>query len=378
MSLSRSAVCIVVLLLVSTASRALDFRLADPPPFASALLIETQTGAVLFEHHADEPRSPASTQKLLLQLVVMDAVAAGRVALTDSVYASALASRMGGSQVYLRHGEVFPLAELMEAIVISSANDACVAVAEHVGGSVDGFVDMMNLRADQLGLERTHCVNVHGLDDTPSGQGNVTTARDLSRVATALLDHRQILTWSSIRYKPFRQGDFMLYTTNKLLGKFPDLDGLKTGFTQRAGYCLVATAERRDMRLISVIMGARAERRRDQETARLLSWGFNHFTRAPIAKGGEHLGDVPLEWGVEEQVRAVTADTILAVLTAEDRRRLKRHVELPELYPAPVEAGDDIGDLTITLGDSLLARVDLVADRTVARMTFWEKLMSFF
>lgn len=367
-----------VLLALAVSSSALTYRLDDPPPFASALLLEAQTGTVLFEYRADESRSPASTQKLLLQLVVMDALAAGRVALTDSVYASALASRMGGSQVYLRHGEVFPLRELMEAIVISSANDACVAVAEHLGGSADGFVDLMNERARELGLTNTLCVNVHGLDDTPSGEGNVTTSRDLARVAQALLEHHQILEWSSIRYKPFRQGDFMLYTTNKLLGRFPDLDGLKTGFTQRAGYCLVATAERRDMRLISVIMGARSERRRESETARLLSWGFNHFTRAPVVRAGENLGSVPLDWGVELEVAAVTADTVTAVLTAEDRRRLKRHIELPELYPAPVEAGDDIGDLSITLGDSLLARVDLVAERSVARMTFWEKLMSFF
>lgn len=369
---------VAVLLAAATASGALTYRLDDPPPFASALLVEAETGAVLFQYSADKPHSPASTHKLLLQLVVMEAVASGRVALTDSVYASALASRMGGSQVYLRHGEVFPLAELMEAIAISSANDACVAVAEHLGGSVDGFVDLMNQRARSLGLENTHCVNVHGLDDTPRDGGNTTTPHDLSRIARALIEHEQILRWSAIRYKPFRQGDFMLYTTNKLLGKFPDLDGLKTGYTQRAGYCLVATAERRDMRLISVIMGARGERLRDRETARLLSWGFNHFTKAPIVRAGEPLGNVALDWGVEPEVNVVTADTVLAVLTAEDRRRLKRQIELPELYPAPVEAGDDIGDLRITLGDSLLARIDLVAGNSVARMTLWEKLMSYF
>ena len=365
-------------LLLATAAGAIEYDLGDDPPFASALLIEASTGAVLLEHEADTPRSPASTQKLLLQLVVMDAIADGRYALTDSVYTSAWASRMGGSQVFLKQGEVFPLSELMAAIVISSANDACVAVAEHIGGSVDGFVDLMNAKSRELGLSATRCVNVHGLDDTPQDEGNRTTARDLSRVARALLGHPQILEWSAVRIRPFRDGTFILYTTNRLLGRLRGLDGLKTGYTQRAGFCLVATAERRDMRLVSVIMGGRSDDDRDRETRRLLSWGFNHFVKSPIVVAGEKIGAVPLDWGLAPEVSAVTADTVIAVLTPEQRRRVKRDASLPELRQAPVAAGDSIGSLSLSLDGSLLARIDLVAADSVGRMSLWEKLLSYF
>jgi D-alanyl-D-alanine carboxypeptidase (penicillin-binding protein 5/6) len=350
----------------------------DDMDFAAAILVEAETGTVLFEHNPHALRSPASTQKLLLLLVLMEAVADGKYSLEDSVTTSAWASRMGGSQVYLKQGEVFTLGQLMEAITIASANDACVAVAEHVGGSVDGFVHMMNERAHALGLQNTMCVNVHGLDDTPGDDRNLTTASDLSRVALALLPHHPILKWSAVRYKPFRQGEFMLYTTNKLLGKYPDLDGLKTGYTTRAGFCLVATARRRDMRLVSVVMGSTAGKMRDRRTARLLSWGFNHFVKISVVEPGEQMGDVTIDWGLQPEVSAVTADTVVAVLTDGQRRRLKRKVDLPDELPAPVQKGDSLGVLSLTIGDSLLARVNLVAARSVERMSAWEMLMSYF
>ena len=364
--------------LLTTAVAAAVYDVGEDPPFASALLVEASTGAVLFEHEADAPRSPASTQKLLLQLVVMDAVADGRFALADSVHTSARASLTGGSQVYLQQGEVFPLSEMLATIVISSANDACVAVAEHIGGSVEGFVDLMNAKARELGMTSTRCVNVHGLDDTPRDEGNVTTARDLAAVSRALLLHRRILQWSSIRVRPFRGGVFTLYTTNKLLGRFEGLDGLKTGYTRRAGSCLVATAQRRDMRLVSVILGGRGERLRDRQTARLLEWGFNHFTKGPLTLAGEPVGRVSLDWGREPEVAAVTADTFVAVLTPEQRRRVERDVELPELQPAPVAAGDTLGVLRLRLDDDVLAQVELIAADSVGRMSVWEKLLSYF
>ena len=266
----------------------------------------------------------------------------------------------------------------MQAIAIPSANDACVAVAEHIAGSVDGFVSMMNARARELGLKNTHCVNVHGLDDTPRSDRNLTTAYDLAQIARTLVGYPKTLEWSSTRIKPFRDGEFMLYTTNKLLGKFRGMDGLKTGYTQRAGSCLVASAERQDMRLISVIMGAKKERIRDRETARLLSWGFNTFARVPVAEAGESVGRVALDWGMEPEVHVQIADTATAVLSLVQERQLRRELELPKLHPAPVKAGDELGHIKITLGDSLLAQIDLVAGKSVERMGLLDKLMSYF
>ena len=373
------SICLLVILLAGSGpSSAARYTVAEDPPFAAAFLVEAETGTILFSYDADKPRSPASTQKLLLQLVVMDAVADGRLSLTDTVVTSAWASRMGGSQVFLREGEVFPLEEMMHAIVIASANDACVAVAEHIGGTVEGFVDLMNDKAQSLGLATTRCVNVHGLDDTPANAGNVTSAQDLSKIALSLIRHPQILQWSAQRSAPFRDGKFKLWATNRLLRKFPGLDGLKTGFTQRAGFNLVATAKRREMRLVSVVLGGRTESARDKETARLLSWGFNNFVKAPVVIAGDSIGIVPLDWGLSPDVTAVTADTLIAVLTPEERRRLRRDAQLPELQEAPVAEGDTLGQLAISLDDSLIAEIHLVAGSTVGRMSVWEKLMSYF
>ena len=193
-----------------------------------------------------------------------------------------------------------------------------------------------------------------------------------------LLPHGKILDWSSIRIRPFRGGEFTLFTTNNLLGRIPGLDGLKTGYTRRAGSCLVATAQRRGMRLVSVILGASGERTRDRETARLLQWGFDHFEKGPLTLAGEAVGRVPLDWGREPEVAAVTGDTFVAVLTPEQRRRVERKVVLPELQPAPVAAGDTLGVLHLHLDDTLLARVELVAADSVGRMSVWEKLLSYF
>ena len=205
---------LVVCTATVVAANAQSLPISDDAPFAAAILVEAETGTTLLDYNSQLPRSPASTQKLLLQLVVLDAVAEGRLSLQDSVYTSAWASRIGGSQVYLKQGEVFTLGELMESIAIASANDACVAVAEHFAGTSEEFVRSMNDKAEQLGCRQTRCVNVHGLDDTPTNGGNRSSAFDLSLVARALLVHPEALTWSSIRYKPLRDGKFMLYTTN--------------------------------------------------------------------------------------------------------------------------------------------------------------------
>ncbi len=364
--------------LFAVAAHAIEFDPGKNPPYAAAILVEAETGTVLFSHNAHEQRSPASTQKLLLELVAMQQVESGQFSLSDSVRVSARASRIGGSQVFLAQGEVFPLEELMEAIVIPSANDACVAVAEHIGGSVASYIDMMNAQAQQLGLRNTRCVNVHGLDDTPMDNRNLTTAHDLAQIARALLRYPQVLQWSSIRYKPFRDGKFMLYTTNKLLGKFEGLDGLKTGYTQRAGSCLVATAMRRDMRLVSVVLGARSERLRDRETRRLIDWGFDTFSRVPLADAGEVMGSVALDWGLEPHVRALVPEVATAILSPDQERALQRQLELPAQLPAPVEEGDALGRLTISLGDSLLVEMPIVAEKSVGRMDLWDKLMSYF
>lgn len=349
---------------------------ASGPPYVSAIVIEAETGRALFEDKSHLPRAPASTVKTVLELIVMQTVEEGKLKLTDSITTSAWASKIGGSQVYLKQGEVFPLEDLMKAIAIHSANDACVAVAEHLAGTPEGFVEMMNQKAQELGLHDSRFVNVHGLDDDETAV-NVTSAYDLAQIARELVKHPKVLEWSSKVEDTFRDGKFILSNTNHLVGKFPGLDGLKTGYTRRAGFCLVATAKRNDLRLISVVMGAPSNKVRFSETARLLSMVFSQYKKVPIVRQGETLGEVKVRRGKEEKVRLVAKTGFSALLRSGQEKAIKRGMpKLPEERPAPIRQGEALGTLQVSLGDSLLSTVEAVAERDVEQLTTWEWIKS--
>jgi D-alanyl-D-alanine carboxypeptidase (penicillin-binding protein 5/6) len=250
-------------------------------PCRAAILVEGDTGAVLYAQNADATLPPASLAKMALQIVVFRELVKGHATLSDSVVASANAATMGGSQVFLEEGEKQTLESLLEAVVIVSANDAAVAIAEHFSGSEAEFAARMNETAEELGCTHTHFVNVHGLDLARQGQ-NGTSARDMACLARALLDYPYALTLASTRRAPFRGGEFWLESTNEMLGRYEGLDGLKTGFTTRSGGCFCATASRGGRRLVSVVMGAGPGRERFHITRKLLDAGFAEEGRAPI------------------------------------------------------------------------------------------------
>lgn len=354
-----------------------------PLPCASAILLEPSGSRILYEQNAHERRAPASIAKMTLELVVMREVEAGRLALTDSIRVSSWASRIGGSQAYLAEGEVFPLEELMKAIAIHSANDACVAVAEHIAGTSDGFVRLMNQEIEHLGLQHTAYVNVHGLDDEP-GVGNYTTAHDIALIGRELIRHPKILEWSSIREEWFRPPDpatksegFLLQNTNKLVGRFAGLDGLKTGYTAKAGFCLCATAERNGFRLVSVVLGAESNRHRFDETATLLAAGFNTYTPVRVIRKGEPMGDpVAVRGGKLKSVSAVAPRDLTVVVSRPDDRRIQKTIDpLPGLR-APVRAGQPVATLKVTSGDGVLAELPLVAAEEVPAAGFFRRLFS--
>ena len=338
----------------------------SPLPCASAILIEAETGIVLYEQNADELRGPASLVKMMLQWIVFEGLSAGEFALGDSVVTSANASTMGGSQVFLKHGEVQTLESMMDAVIIASANDAAMAVAEYIAGSESAFVARMNEEAARIGCTGTKFANVHGLD-LRGRPRNVTTARDLAVIARHLVRHPKALEISSTWRKPFRGGEFWLDNTNKLLRDFDGLDGLKTGWTPRAGGCFVGTAQREGVRLIAVVLRAPGGKGRFTVTARLLEAGYESGPRwvevvragqvVPIAQG------MPVAEDPQTTARAAAWGTVRVLL--EDGRtgswRLRPHPELR----APLREGGELGYLDYRLDGRTVATVPArVAKRT--------------
>ena len=280
----------------------------------SAILVDAQSGQVLFEKNADLLLPPASMAKIMTMLLVMEDVDAGRIKLTDQVTTSAYASMIGGSQVYLKEGEVFTVEELLKAVAIHSANDAAVALAEHVSGNVEVFVDAMNRRAQQLGMKETYYANPDGLPSEAGQPPTLSSARELAIVARELIKHPKILQWSSIQQADFRtEPKSILYNTNKLVGRYAGLDGLKTGHTEEAGWCLTATAKRGDVRLVSVVMRTASETERQKQTATLLDYGFRNFTRTQVLPEGAEVGTLRVRNGWPGAIKVIT-DQALAPL----------------------------------------------------------------
>jgi len=337
---------------------------------SAAVLLEPKTNTILYEQNAHDRHAPASIVKMTLELVVMREVEAGRLSLADSIRASAHASKMGGSQVYLAEGEVFTLEEMLQAITIASANDACAAVAEHIAGTTDGFVRMMNQEVEALGLKDTHYINVHGLDDEP-GEGNYSSAYDIAQIGRELVRYPHILDWSSTVEAPFRGGEFRLQNTNKLLGHFPGLDGIKTGYTAKAGFCLCASAERDSLRLISVIMGADSNKHRFSETARLLGAGFTGYSRVRVCSGGEPISEeLAVQGGKPKTIRAEAPRDIILLVSRPDDRALRKEFVPREGLRAPLRQGTEVGTLRVLSGEKLLAEIPGVCPADVAATGF--------
>jgi D-alanyl-D-alanine carboxypeptidase (penicillin-binding protein 5/6) len=345
-----------------------------PRDFASAILVEWETGQVLFEENPHLQRAPASTTKLMTALIVMEQIKSGRVSLEDSVVVSGRAQAMGGSQVFLATGEVVTLENLMKALIIASGNDAAVAIAEHVGGTYENFIRMMNQKVQDLNLKNTHFYNVHGLDDVPAKR-NITSAYDLAQIARALLHYPTIVEWSSTRVAPFRNGTFTLSNTNRLLGRIRSLDGLKTGFTSRAGFCLVATGRRHGMRLISVILGSRTSRGRFRSARHLLESGFTKFSIVRAYREGEPLElEVEVVDGRTRNLPLVAGRDLSVVVPTEHVSMLQQRKESVGVASAPIKKGMTLGVCEILMGERVLARAPAVAPRTVPKASIIDRI----
>ena len=338
-----------------------------PVTSRAALLMEKTTGQVLFAQNEHEALEPASVTKVMTLLLTMEAIDSGTISYDDVVTVSAYAAGMGGSQVFLAEGEQITVEELVKAVCVASGNDAAAALAEQVAGTAELFVEKMNRRAAELGMNDTHFVNCTGL----TAEGHVTSAYDIALMSRELiLHHPDIRRFTTIWMDTIRGGTFQLANTNKLIRFYDGATGLKTGYTASAGYCISATAERDGMELIAVIMKAPDKDTRSSDAKALLSYGFAAYTLAPAAPE-EPLPPVPVAMGTQDAVQPVLETPEATVLLEKAAAGgLTREVRLEPSVAAPVTAGQVLGELTLKSGGDTVLTVPLTAGEDVARRSW--------
>ncbi|HOA40323.1 MAG: D-alanyl-D-alanine carboxypeptidase family protein [Halanaerobiales bacterium] len=339
----------------------------------SAILIEYETGEVLYQKNAEEELPPASMTKIMTMLLLMEALEEGRVKLEDKLVCSEFAASMGGSQIWLEPGEEMSLEDLMKAIAIVSANDASVVVAEYLYGTEEAFVRRMNERARELGLKNSYFYNTNGLPpDNPDVQGTYTSARDLSILARELIKHKKVLEWTSTWIDYLRNGKSVLNNTNRLVRFYPGADGIKTGYTQEAQYCLTSTAERDGLRFIAVVMGVEDSVTRFEESRKLLDYGFTLFQPFVVAEEKEVLEIINIPNGKEEQAKGIVEEEIIVPVRRDREEEIRRVIEIEKRISAPLKKGDKIGTVKVYRGNLLLKTADLVIDQDVEKASFFQ------
>ena len=341
----------------------------------SAILIDSASGKVLFEKNADEKLAPASMTKLGSMLMIMEAIDNGNLKLDDKVTISEEAANMGGSQVFLEAGEVYTVHDLLKGVAIASGNDAVVALAEKVAGSQSEFVEMMNKRFKEIGAKNTNFVNAHGLD----AEGHYSTARDMSIIAQELLKHEKILEYTSIYEEYLEKNDgtkTWLVNTNKLVRFYNGVDGLKTGYTTTAGYCLTATAKKDNFRLISVVMGEETSENRSSDTVKLLNYGFNTYKINTIKTQDEILGKVRVEGGKNDYANIVLLEDATELLKNTDEvNEYKFNLKVNKIK-APVKHGDIVGSAEVIDQDgNIIDEVDVTVKEDVKKANLLDYLL---
>jgi len=338
----------------------------------SAVLMDAATGTVLYEKNAHEPLAPASVTKVMTMLLIMEAIDSGTLGWEDMVTASEAAAAKGGSQIYLKVGETMSVTDMVKSIAVSSANDCACAMAEHLAGSEGAFVEAMNAKAKELGMNDTNFVNCTGLDDDPDAKNHKTSAYDIALMSRELLvNHPDIKKFTTIWMDTVRDGAFGLSNTNKLIRFYSGATGLKTGFTSGAGYCLSATAEREGMELIAVVMGCETSKERNAACKSLLDMGFANY--ALVSPELREEASVAVKLGSAESVRLVPGQQPKLLIDKALKGSVTTDVSLSEAVTAPVASGQKLGQLTIRAGERILAEIPLVAEAEVARLT-WTQL----
>ena len=329
----------------------------------SAILMEESTGNILYESNPDERLPIASVTKVMTMLLIMEAVDSGKISLDDMVTVSENAMSYGGSTMFLETGEQLTVNDMLKGIAVASANDGCVAMAEHLAGSESAFVDMMNEKAKELGMENTHFMNTNGLDE----DDHYSSARDVAIMSRELMKHETIFNYTSIWMDTLRGGKFQLANTNKLIRFYDGANGLKTGSTSKALCCLSAAAKRNDMQLIAVVLGAPTSAERFASAKSLLDYGFANYAVNTQITAGDEVQKIAVEKGVDKEVGVVAGDSCSTLVKKGQEDNITKEIKIDETITAPIEAGQKIGTMTISRDGEVIADIDLNASSTVEK-----------
>ncbi|MBQ6263007.1 MAG: D-alanyl-D-alanine carboxypeptidase [Clostridia bacterium] len=335
----------------------------------SAVLMEASTGTVLYSKNADEPLPPASVTKVMTLLLVMESVDSGTLGFDEQVSVSEYAASMGGSQVFLEPGEQMSVEELIKCVVIASANDAAVALAEKVAGSETAFVSMMNERSASLGLKNSRFENVTGLDDDTVD--HVMSANDIAVISRELMKHEKIFEFSKTWMDSIRNGSFGLTNTNRLIRFYSGATGLKTGSTSKAKFCISATAERNGMHLIAVIMGSETRDTRNEAAKQLLDWGFANYTL--YRNDGGKVGEIKVKGG-KKDITGVNCPPIVMLLPKQKQGTVSPEYLFKSDVEAPVKAGDQVGEVRYLSGEEVISSAPLTVSESVERVGYFDVL----
>lgn len=342
----------------------------------SALLMEASTGEIIYEMNSHDKLEPASVTKIMTMLLTMEALDSGRITLDDKVIISRKASKMTGTCLLLEEGEVRTVNDLLTGIAVESANDASVAIAEHIAGSEEEFVNMMNKRAKELGMADTHFKNPHGLHE----EGHVTCAHDIAIMSRELLNHEKIFDYISIYMTKVTVGKKNnvvreLANKNKMVRFYDDVDGIKTGFTENAMYCISATAKRNNLRFISVIMGAPSTGSRNNDARKLLDYGFANYSTYTVGKKGDVIKTIEVSKGNKTSINAVFDNDVNVLIRKGEEKQIEPKFILPDKISAPIAKGDKLGELLITKNGETIQNITIVSQEDVPKASFINNIL---
>jgi serine-type D-Ala-D-Ala carboxypeptidase (penicillin-binding protein 5/6) len=345
-------------------------------PYQAYLVMEARSGKVLEGENVHLKRAPASVVKLMVAFIVLEKLAKNEIKLTDPIPVSRESSKMGGSQVYLAEGETFPLEEMMKALMVASANDAAYAIAEHLAGSKDAFVTVMNQKAKALNMTDTEFHSVHGLPPSKGEPDDLSSCHDLAILARELLKYPKILEWTSIKTEGFRNGKLVMNNHNKLLFRMPEVDGLKTGFFRETGFNIVATALKNNLRIIVVVLGSSKAKTRDTFALEKFRTAFSRYKTLDLVKKGETIDkEIILPDGDPGKIKGLAGADLRISIPIDQKGTITKEPQVLENLKGEIKSGQKLGELVIKVNNEVVGKVDMVSPITVPQATWFKRLV---